>query len=373
MLMCKDLRRSHQSPLTAVLHRLDEGEQRNRRLPRADIPLHETAHRQRRLHVARNFRPHLLLIVGQCKGQCCKHACDQFPIRCMCDPLLLLCRALLEREQPALNEVQFLECKPPPRRTQFLLLLWEVNAPKGSPASDETILLTDALRQVLFQFIHRLRKRIFHHLPQLLLRQPLGRRIDGQDAEVFIRRILCTEEFKRRDLRERKLSAPLIGIVRLAREEDALPLTQLRFQKTLVEPDRLCIACPIAEKCRQHRKAAPPRRTLRHLLNHAEDSRTLSNAQLGDGCHAALIFVDARIIRQEIIHRSDAETRKCRRLFHADTTHLVDAVREVHRISFPLSKKAAASAAAFSIEQIRLRAAAPQERVPCPPRCPRTS
>ena len=227
MLMCKNLRRCHQSPLTAVLHRLDEREQRNRRLARSDIALYETAHRQRRLHIARNFRPHLLLIVGQSKRQCRKHACDQFPIRRMCDSLLFLCRALLEREQPALDEVQLLERKPPPRRTQFLLLFWKMNASKGSPASDETVLLTNALRQVLFQFIHRLRKRIRHHLPQLLLRQPLGRRIDGQDAEVFIRRILCTEDFKRCDLRESKLPAALIGIVRLAREENALPLTQL--------------------------------------------------------------------------------------------------------------------------------------------------
>ena len=196
MLMCKNLRRSHQCSLTAALHRLDEREQRDCRLARADIPLYETAHRQRRLHVARDFHPHLLLIVGQCKGQCCKHACDQRPVRRMCDSLLLLCRALLEREQPTLDEVQLLERKPSPRRTQFLLPFGKMNALKGSPASDETVLLTNALRQVLFHFIHRLRKRIRHHLPQLLLRQPLGRRIDGQDAEVFIRRILSTEDFK---------------------------------------------------------------------------------------------------------------------------------------------------------------------------------
>jgi len=55
----------------------------------------------------------------------------------MCDPLLLLCRALLEREQPALDEIEFLKGKPPTRRAQFLLPLWEVNPSKGIRTSDE--------------------------------------------------------------------------------------------------------------------------------------------------------------------------------------------------------------------------------------------
>ena len=139
--------------------------------------------------MSRAISPHLLLIVGQRKGQCRKHASDERTIGSVCNPLLLLGCALLERKQPALDEVQLLERKPSPRRTQFLLLFGKMNAPKGSPASDETVLLTNALRKRLLDLIPRMCERIRHHLPQLLLRQPLGRRIDGQDAKMILHRI----------------------------------------------------------------------------------------------------------------------------------------------------------------------------------------
>ena len=67
----------------------------------------------------------------------------------MRDSLLFLRRALLECEQTALDEIKFLERKPPPRRAQLLLPFGKVNMVKRSRTPDEAILLANALRQRL--------------------------------------------------------------------------------------------------------------------------------------------------------------------------------------------------------------------------------
>ena len=227
MLMCKDLRWCHQRPLMSALHRLDKREQGDCRLTRTDIPLHKTAHREWRLHIACDLPPHLRLILCQVERECRKHTRDKLAVRSMCNAFLLLCRTLLECEQSALDEIEFLERKPPPRRAQFLLTPWKVNLSKGGHTSDEMIFFTNALRQILCKLPPSLRESVLHHLPQLFLCQSLRRRIDGQNAEMCLCLIACTEHFKRCDVREGDLPASVIGIVRLAREEDAPSLAQL--------------------------------------------------------------------------------------------------------------------------------------------------
>ena len=197
---------------------------------------------------------------------------------------------------------------------------------KGIRAPDETVFREHGVGQGLRELRRRLAQRIFHHLPQLLLRQPLGRRIDRQNAEPRRRRLLRAEKFERGDLREGELPAAPVGIVRLAAEEDAPPFAQLALQKALVEPHRLRIARPIADERRQHRKTAPARRSLHDRMNDAHDRRARPGAQVGDPRDPALILVGARIVGQEVGDRLDAETTQCRRLLDTHAAHLIDAV-----------------------------------------------
>ena len=342
MLTRQDLRRRHQRTLISVLRCFDESEQGDCGLSRANISLHEAAHGQRRLHIARDLPPYLRLILGQFEGQRLQNARSQHTVWPVCNPFLLLRRPLFEGEQPTLDEIEFLKGKPPTRRAQFLLPLWEVNPSKGIRTSDEIILLPNARRKGLRKLICALRESILHHLPQLFLRESLGCRIDGQNAEQRFRMIARAEQLKGCDLRKRKLSAAVIGIVRLPREENAPALTQLRLQKALIKPDCLHVARPVADERSQHGEPAPPRLAVRPCL------------QIGNARNAALILICARIISQEVIYRSNAEPRKGGRLLYANAANFADAVRELHSLpSFPLFKKEAAAniAAASSTEQ----------------------
>ena len=152
---------------------------------------------------------------------------------------------------------------------------------------------------------------------------------------MCVHRLMCAEHLKRRDIGNSKLPAAVIGILRLTREENTLTLTQLRLQEALVEPKRLHIARPIADQCRQHGKAAPPRLLFRHRLNDTEHRCAFTGTQPGDRRCAALILVGTRVVGQEIVHRLNAKAHKRRRLLYADAAHLADAVREIHRASFP--------------------------------------
>ena len=332
MLARKNLRRCHQRTLTAALHRLDEGKERNRRLARANVTLYEAPHGQRSLHIARDLRPDLLLILGQGKGKRIAYTRNQRTVRPVGNPLLMLCRLLFEREQPALDEVELLKGEPPPCRCELLRILWKVNLTKCLRAPNEMILRPNLLRQGLRQRLARVCEHIRRHLPQLFLGQTLRRRIDRQNTEMCCGVLLCTEQGKGRDGRERHLSAPAIGIIHLPREENALSCAQLPFQKALIEPDRLRIACPITNEGRKDGKAASPRLPLRCLLNHAKHGRARPCCEIHDARDTALILIGTWIERQEVVHGSYAEPRQKGCLLDADAAHGVHTVRQLHAL-----------------------------------------
>ena len=227
MLPRKDLGRRHERPLPAALHRLDEREQGDRRLARTHIPLHKAAHRQRRLHIACDLRPHRLLILRQRKRQSLQHCGNTHTVFPVGDPALRLHAALFECEQSALDEVEFFKGKTAACVAQLLRALWKMNPAKGVRPPDEAVFRAHDVRQRLRQILRRLAQRVCHHLPQLFLRESFGRRVDRQDAEPRRRRLLRAEKFERGDLREGELPAAPIGIVRLAREKNASPFAQL--------------------------------------------------------------------------------------------------------------------------------------------------
>ena len=251
----------------------------------------------------------------------------------------MLCRLLFECEQPTLDEVEFLKGEPPPCRCELLRILGEVNLMKCRRAPDEVILRPNLLRQGLRQLRAHVCAYICRHLPQLFLRQPLRCRIDRQNAKMRCGILLCAEQGKGRNGRERHLPASVIGIIHLPCEEDALSCTQLPFQKTLIEPDRLRSACPITDKCRENGEAAPPRLPLRHLLNHAEHGRTHPCREIHDARDAALILIGTRIERQKIVHRPYTEPRQECCLLDADAAHGVHTVRQLHALPPFFQKK----------------------------------
>ena len=69
MLAREDFRRRHECALATVLDRLDEREEREHGLARADVALHEAAHRRRLLHVAADVPPSRRLPGRQRKRQ----------------------------------------------------------------------------------------------------------------------------------------------------------------------------------------------------------------------------------------------------------------------------------------------------------------
>ena len=115
MLTRQDFRRCHECALKAVFHRLDERQEGERRLARADVALHETAHRQGKLHVLPNVAPRLFLVLRQPKRQNLTHLARK-PARAeMAHALLLFTTLAAQEQKPALDEVKFLENQPFPR------------------------------------------------------------------------------------------------------------------------------------------------------------------------------------------------------------------------------------------------------------------
>ena len=159
--------------------------------------------------------------------------------------------------------------------------------------------------------------------------------------------LLCAEQGKGRDGRERHLSAPAIGIIHLPREENALSCAQLPFQKALIEPDRLRIACPITNEGCKDGKAASSRLPLRYLLNHAKHGRARPCCEIHDARDTALILIGTRIERQEVVHRPYTEPREECCLLDADAAYGVHTVRQLHAL--PPFKKGCRISATASI------------------------
>ena len=115
MLTRQDFRRCHECSLKAVFYRLDERQEGESRLARADVALHETAHRQGKLHVLPNVAPRLFLVLRQPKRQNLTHLARKAARAEMAHALLLFTTLAAQEQKPALDEVKFLENQPFPR------------------------------------------------------------------------------------------------------------------------------------------------------------------------------------------------------------------------------------------------------------------
>jgi hypothetical protein len=69
VLVGEDLGRRHERALIAVFDRDEQGQERDDRLPRADVPLQEARHRMRRAQVGADLAEHPLLGLGELERQ----------------------------------------------------------------------------------------------------------------------------------------------------------------------------------------------------------------------------------------------------------------------------------------------------------------
>ena len=127
MLTRENLCRCHQGSLEAILHSLDERQQGENGLSRADIPLHEPPHGHWPLHIAADLPPDRGLIVGQRKWQSLGNLLAEPPRSEMAHPSLRFPSFSFEEQQTALDEIELLERQPFPRRRERRRILREMD------------------------------------------------------------------------------------------------------------------------------------------------------------------------------------------------------------------------------------------------------
>ena len=115
MLTRQDFRRRHECALKAVFHRLDKRQEGESRLARADVSLHETAHRQGKLHVLPNVAPRLFLVLCQAERQSLTRLARNAARAEMAHALLFFTTLAAQEKKPTLDEVKLLEDQSFPR------------------------------------------------------------------------------------------------------------------------------------------------------------------------------------------------------------------------------------------------------------------
>ena len=338
----EDLRRRHQRALEAVLHGLDEREQREYRLAGADIPLDEPTHGNRSLHIAADLLPDLCLVVRQRERQAREDLLHQLARREMTHATLRLARPLLEEQQAALDEVKLLKGEPLPRRRERPCILRKMDGGKGIAPRHETVRPLDCWRQDFPKRQRRSEQRL--HLPtEERLVERLRRSINGQDTQPALRLLPLREDLIRRELAHGKLPLPAVSVFHPSRDEEPSPGLQFLFQETLVEPTDLKEAGPITDECRQDIQVPRSRDLFPDAHDRARRRRLLARLQAANRREAALVLVGAREIRQKIVDGMDAEAREFLCLLRSDALQAIDRLRQLHAQHTPLTMPAPAA------------------------------
>ena len=149
MLTRQDFRRRHECALKAVFHRLDKRQEGESRLARADVSLHEAAHRQGKLHVLPNVTPRFFLVLRQSKRQSLTRPARKATRAEMAHALLLFTALATQEQKSALDEVKLLEDQSFPREMQRLGRFGKMHLAVRLFSRDESITLADALGQGL--------------------------------------------------------------------------------------------------------------------------------------------------------------------------------------------------------------------------------
>ena len=137
VLLGEDLGGGHERGLGAVLEHDDHGEERDHRLARSHVPLHQPVHRVRALEVGRDLAQHPLLRFGQAEGQDPLHRLaggvgdrEGGALRALAPQLLLQGEAELEQEQLLEDQAAVPGAAERVQRVDGVRLVGDVHAPQ---------------------------------------------------------------------------------------------------------------------------------------------------------------------------------------------------------------------------------------------------
>ena len=80
--------------------------------------------------------------------------------------------------------------------------------------------------------------------------------VDGHDARLLLRCVVCAEDLPRGDLRHGELAVAAVGVLDLARDKEAQAGLEFLLEVFLVEPRNLQKARAVAERGREDGHAA---------------------------------------------------------------------------------------------------------------------
>ncbi len=183
VLLCQDLRRRHQSDLVAGVDDQRHQQRRDHRLARPDVALQQAVHRVARGQILQHLIQRALLRLGHLIGQSRLERLN--PCRIYRDLVARLCLPhRLLPQQPELQIERLLERDTPPRRTQVLVTVGQVNTPQRPPQRDQAMGCQQGLRQCITHPPGPCGQRAAHRTAHPPLGQTLRQRIDGLDARI---------------------------------------------------------------------------------------------------------------------------------------------------------------------------------------------
>ena len=333
MLTRQDFRRRHECALKAVFHRLDERQEGERRLTRADVALHEAAHRHGKLHILTNVAPRLFLILRQPKRQSLARPARKAARAEMAHALLLFTALAAQEKKPTLDEVKLLENQSFPREMQRLGRLGKMHLTIRLLSRDETIALADALGQSLHDLSDPLKDSCEKRAEKLLI-QTARSRIDRQNAQIRFPAFFHQGEVL--DLAHLLLAAPAEGIINLTDSEELHPRLELSLEELLIEERDLQKSRAVVNIDAQDMNAAP-RAPLGYMTDDACDRLLLADRERGERRQHAPVFVCARIIGQEVIDGEEADLVQRLVFLRADALELQKTRLQLH--GRPLSER----------------------------------
>ncbi len=292
MLLRQNLSRRHQGHLASVLNRNDGRLEAHDRLTRSHVPLQQTPHRIRLLHVGRNFLQHALLCGRGMKRQNLLNRRPHPVVQSKCDSGLRLLLVPLQL-QPQFHEEQLVKDHPDMRRRARRLQRFEafarlrpVHVPQRGPRRNQAEMRAHRGRNRVRQVRREIVERGANRLPEPARRQPSDRLVNGNDApnlqrlgSFLFRAVLAGVSRVPQDLELRlndlQLTAAFI-FFNLAVERDHLPGRELVLQVGRIEKEATQARAPLSDGQLKNRHF--PRAEQPGIAHFADDCGHLARA-----------------------------------------------------------------------------------------------
>ncbi len=265
MLLREDLRGDHERPLVAVLDRDQQGEQRDDRLPRADVPLEQAIHGVRRPQVRADLPQHLLLRLGELEREEARELRPERVGHLVRDPAGLFLETVPLHRQRELEQEDLLESerslgrrRPAGELRETRVGGREVDLPERPRALEQPVARGDRLRHGAGERPLELLQRPVHQIPLHSRREVRELAVHRDDpAGVDPLRVVRLEELVVRVLEDHVAAVP---VERRPAEHHGPPsLDEEALEVGLVVPDRANRAALVLELGLEDREAGAAR------------------------------------------------------------------------------------------------------------------